>query len=411
MTARRQTGFRPATLAAIGLVLACAAASSAGAQGLTQQVTVRVGGEVATNPYLESADDGVSVAGTAEVRPRLAYADSITRFDLEAYAQGHAYADKYDFEDNYGASANVSQRMSERLTLSMSGGISSTLAQSFGGFWPTGGGAPVPGEPSLPQVPGDVTVLGQRGRTTTISARAGAEYALDAYNQLSFDGSYRTMLLTQLGADEYTVTGLQGRYTRVVDERTSVGLIAGYRLSDYKEAGLADARSLSLLGSLSLVLDPSWTLTASGGIERTRIEDTALTAASSKTAFTANASLCRSDSRERFCLDYSRQSEPTSYAGMRSSDIVGLAYSRQLTEQDSVTLGGIYSRNGGFEPGLGGIPATTLIGVRGGFDHRFNQRLSGYVEASFDRLHRDDLSIEPRARVGAGISYVFGRQG
>jgi hypothetical protein len=410
MRARVPRGRRRAPIAAVGLALACGAgaASPADAQTLTQSVTVRVGGEVVTNPYLEDVDQGASVAGTAEIRPRLSYSDSITQFDLNAFARGSAYADKYDFEDNYGVSANVSQRLSERLRLSMNAGIFSTVSQSYAGLWPVDGGVVTPGEPSIPQMPDDVTLLGRRGRTTSISAGASAEYTLDAYNQLAFNGSYRTMSLTQVGAAEYDVAELGGRYNRVVDERTSVGLVAGYRVFDYKEAGIADARSASLLGSLSLVLDQAWTLSASGGVERTRLEATPLVAASTNTSLTATASLCRADSREKFCFDYSRQSEPTSYAGIRTSDRVGLSYNRRLSAYDSVTLGGSYSRNGG---GFATGPGTSLLGVRGSFDHRFGERLSGYVEASYDRPHRRNLSIEPRARVGAGISYVIGRRG
>jgi hypothetical protein len=165
------------------------------------------------------------------------------------------------------------------------------------------------------------------------------------------------------------------------------------------------------MGSHSQQLDHAWSLSASGGAERTRIEDTALAPASTKTSITASASLCRRDTRESFCLDYNRQSEPTSFAGIRTSDALGLSYDRQLTAYDSVTLGGSYSRSGGPNSGVSGIPATTLIGVRGSFNHRFSERLSGYVDASFDKLRRSDLSIQPRARVGAGISFVFGRRG
>jgi hypothetical protein len=413
MTRRARIGRRPTTIAVAGLALAGGAgiASPASAQGLSQQVTVRVGGEVASNPYLEENDQGASVSGTAEIRPRLTYANSVTQFDLEAFARGNAYVDKYEFEDNYGASANISQRLSEKLTILMNGSFFSTASHAYAGLSPIDGGVPGPGQPTFPQVPEDVTVLGQRGRTASASFRADAEYVIDARNQLGFEGNYRTLSLTQPGAAEYDVAGFQGRYNRVVDERTSVGLVAGYRLFDYHDADRADAKSASLLGSISLVLDQAWTLSASGGIERTRIDALPTAAAHTRTAFTGSASLCRGDSRERFCVNYNRQSEPTSYAGIRNSDAVGLSYNRQLSEYDSVTLGGTYSRNGGFASDFNAPSGTTLYGVRGSFDHRFNERLSGYLEASVDRLDRRDLSIDPRARVGAGISYVFGRAG
>ena len=96
MTVRAKVGSRAATAAVAGWAAACGAAfpTSALAQTVTQEVAVSVGGSVATNPYLEDNDPGASVGGTVEIRPRLTYDTSVTRFDLEAFAQGTAFVDK-----------------------------------------------------------------------------------------------------------------------------------------------------------------------------------------------------------------------------------------------------------------------------------------------------------------------------
>jgi hypothetical protein len=383
---------------------------AASAQTVTQEVVVSLGGEVANNPYLEEADRGASVGATAEIRPRLSYDTSVTRFDLEGYARGTAFAEDYGFQDDYGAAARVTQRATEQLSLSLNAGISSTDSPS--NILSPGVEGGVPGGPLTPGLPlDDVTVLGARGRITTINAGAGIEYTASARDRIGLSGNYQNVSLTHPGAADYEVGSVEAKYDRVVSARATVGLIGGYRTYNYDEALSSDAKSLSVLGSIGLQLDEAWKLTAAAGVARTRLDASAMEAERTLTSFSGNASLCREDTRESLCVDYARQTQPTGYAGIRNSDIVSVSYSFRASEYDSVTLGGTYSRDSNLASGATPVPATELVGVRGGYERRINQRLSSYIEASVDRLRRSDLSIDPRVRVGAGIRYVFGRTG
>ena len=414
MTVRAKVGSRAATAAIAGWAVACGAAfpTSALAQTVTQEVAVSVGGSVATNPYLEDDDQGASVGGTVEIRPRLTYDTSVTRFDLEAFAQGTAFVDKYGFEDDYGVSAGVNHRASERLGLRMNAGVSSLASPATDSLWSPDLGGVTPSEPLPPQIPvDDVTVLGQRGRSTSISAGAGAEYIINAQNSVDFEGSYQDVSLTHPGTSDYNTIRFDGRYTRVLSERASVGLIAGYRRFNYDDTLQPDARSITALGSISWRLGEAWSLTASAGAQRTRTDESATAPAFTHTSLTANATLCRSDERERLCLDYSRQAQPTGLAGIRNTDAASLSYNVRVSESDTVSLGGSYSRSSGLGSGVTAFPAMTFAGVRGDFQHRFNSRLSGYAEVSVDRIRRSGLSVDPRVRVGAGVRYLLGRTG
>lgn len=396
--------------AAASGALACglALAYPAGAQVVTQEMLVSTSATVATNPYLQDTDEGASVGATVEIRPRLSYDTSVTQLSLEGFAQATAYAAHYGVEDNYSVAGSLRHRPSEQLTVLANLGFSSYGSPQVGAFLDTGGGA-TPSEPVPPPPPvDDITVLGQRGRTNSISAGAGVEYAVDSLNSLALHGSYRKELPTYAGAADYEVRGIQGRYDRVLNERTTIGLVTSYQQFDYQE-GQPDSRSISAEGSLSLQLTEGWSLSGSAGIQNTRVEESLVSPVFTNTSFTASAGLCRQDPRENLCLSYTRQSLPTSYAGVRISDAVALSYSVRVSEYDTVALGGSYSRNSS----LGGIddPSVTQAGVRGSFERRFNERFTGYVEGSLDRSRGGAMSIDPRARVSAGVRYLFGRNG
>lgn len=382
----------------------------ASAQSVRQELVVSLGTEVATNPYLESGEQEASVAATAEVRPRLIYDTSVTRFELQAFARGSAFADNYGFGDDYGAAVSVLHRATSQLSLSADAGVTSTDSPRHS-LWLQDDEGAVPEGPVLPELPGDdVTVLGQRGRSTAISGGVGLDYAASARDTVGVSGNFQKSFLSHAGARDYRVLGANGWYQRVVDERTSIGAVVGYSSYDYEDPAAPDAESLSVLGSFTLQLAEAWSLNGTAGVERTRIEDSALADSSTSTSFSGNANLCRSDSRESFCVAYQRGTRPTAYAGVRNSDSVTVSYRLRASERGAVSIGGSYSRDSGLVSDMA-IANSRLIGVRGGYEHRFNQRFSAYVDAALDRLYRGGVALDPRARVGAGIRYAFGRTG
>jgi len=86
---RRIQSAGPATaigLAGIAMAIGAIPATST-AQTVTQEVAVSLGAEATKNPYFEQVDQSTSVGATAEIRPRLSYDTSVTRFELEAFAR------------------------------------------------------------------------------------------------------------------------------------------------------------------------------------------------------------------------------------------------------------------------------------------------------------------------------------
>lgn len=381
------------------------------AQAVTGEVVVEAGGAVVDNPYLDEDDSNVTAAATIEVRPRLTYDNSVTQVDLTALAQGKAYADRYDFEDNYGVSLGLSHQASERVIVRATGAFRSSVARAsdlFPGVFPEDG-------PALPEAPGplpidDITTLGQRGRTNALSLGTGVDFTLDSRNRLTFDNTYQRLSFDQPNASDYSIFQGEGRYTRILTEQTSVGAIVGYQISDYTDPLTSDARSVMGMLSVSHRLDEAWSLTASAGLNRTRSDGTATRPSRGVTTFASRATVCRRDSREALCLEFRRQPQPAAFGGVRNSTSATVNYSYRLSERETITLGGSYSRTAGFDDAVIPLPSATFAGVRGRYDRRLSQNLSAYAEASVDRVYRSDLSVEPRKRFGIGISYTFGRK-
>ncbi len=393
--------------AACGLI-ACPAAS---AQELRGEVTVSAGAVIVDNPYLETNDAGVTAGANLQVQPRLTYDNSVTRVDLVALAQGKAYADSYDFEDNYAVSTALRHRFSDRMQLRATGGLTSNVARGtdlLGGAFPTDGPA-LPGTPA-PLPIEDITVIGQRGRTTTLSLGTGVDWTVDARNQLSFDHTFQRSSFDQPNTSNYNIYQGEARYTRVLTERTSVGLIAGYQVSDFGDPLSPDAGSVLGLASIAHRLSEAWSLSASVGVNRTRIDASPVQPRQTRTTLATRVNLCRRDSRETFCVDLRRQPQPAATGSVRNSTVIAANYSYRLSERDNVTLGGIYSRSSALRD-IGPIidGPTDFIGVRGRYTRRISERLSGYAEASVDRISGANQSIEPRKLIGVGVSYTFGR--
>ncbi len=396
-----------AAAAACGLV-ACPAAS---AQGIRGEVEVSAGAAVVDNPYLEADNSGVTAAANIQIQPRLSYDNSVTQVDIVALAQGKAYASSYDFEDNYALSAALRHRVSERMQFRANGGFRSTASR---GIDLLPGNFPIDG-PALPETPvplpiEDITTFGQRGRTSAFNFGTGVDWTIDARNRLSFDHTFQRSTFDQANTSDYNIYQGEARYTRILTEQTSVGLIAGYQISDFGDPLSPDAGSVLGLASISHRLNAAWSISASAGVNRTRIDASALQPGRFFTTLATRVGVCRRDNREALCVDLRRQPQPAASGNVRNSTLVSANYSYRLSEYDSVTLSGSYSRSSALED-LGRVidGTTEFISVRGRFNRRISERLTAYAEAGVDRISGFDESIEPRKMIGVGVSYTFGR--
>lgn len=393
-------------------LMTIATSGAAGAQDVRTGADIHLGGEVAKNPYLEQGNAEVTAAALVEFRPWLRQENALTTLDIEGSIQARQFTSHYGLEDNYRASMRVGHRASDRLMLTGGAGFSSTESRRGGSFGRFEIDPNLVGPPLVPidPLPDDVTVLGIRGRTTTADAILGANYAIDARRSVSVGVDFRDVSLNHANAVDYRTYGAQTRFNQLIDEATSVGIIFGYREIDYRSALGGDAETISAMGALSHRLDERWSLNASLGASRTSIEAGGGLPSRTWTSLTAQISLCSRDEYGSICIDYQRQPQPSGLGTVRTSDILGLSFSRRLSASDRVSLGASYSRNGGATGFAGAHPSIELVSARAMYTRDFNERLSGFLSASTSRISRADIALEPNVNVGAGIIIRLGQR-
>lgn len=416
MTSLAKEPTRAARLRALGIgnaMLAVAAPGAAWAQNLDAGIDVRLSGEVVSNPYLDQGDAEPTAAVNAEVRPWLRQQTEVTSFNLSAFAQARQFADGQDMEDNYGVSASLSHRASQRVTLTARADVQSAASRLnavFPGLDPNPA-TPVP-EP-LPLDPGlgvDPTLLGTRGRTTTVNGGIGTQYAIDERRSLQIDLDLEDLDFTHANAQDYRTHGVATTLMQVVNATTSVGAALNFRQTDYDSPTVPDARIFLAMGSVSHRLDERWTLEASAGASMTRLEAVGAFARRESTSIAATASLCRREERGSLCVDYERQPQPTGLGQVRNTDTASLSYNREWSVRNRLSVGASYSRSGSAVNVSTPVSETEYLTVRATLERAFNERVSGFVTASTSRVFGSNLAIEPDIDVGLGLHIRLGRQ-
>jgi hypothetical protein len=398
------------------------------AQTVQTGVTVSAGASAETNPYFLANTDGVYPAVTGEVRPRLSARTQTSSFDLDGFFQFRQFLREYGLEDNYGASANMRTRVSERLTLRANTGFSSTR----GGFNPIGRPALSPlvppiltpgagsiNDPLQVAPPGtvigdriglitDPTVLGQLGRVNNFRGLAGLDAQLSPRSTLSADINASATRVGGPGLLDINSVSAEARYSRTLNESTSIGLIGSYGISDFLGTQVGDAQVASALVSLDRSFGPRWSASLAAGLSHTRVEQGPGFDDRTFVAFNARARICREGDLSRFCFTGSRSPAPAAFGGVFITTALGADYTRRISERERISLAGSYTNTGGGRTALGVQPSFELANASARYDNQIAQRLSLFVTGSFGKIW-DNLTSR-RANVGAaaGLQYRFG---
>lgn len=385
----------------------CFLANPAYAQNVELKLNGSIGLEASRNPYLEVGPASTVASAVAEIRPQMTYETEFGQFNVQGFLQTREYSQTYGNETDYGVQAGVKRRASDQLQLH--GGLSyqSTQSRRADPFASSVPGAV--GQPSLAGV-NDITVIGLRGRTSIFSINGGLEYKFNNRDSLGLDASYDDLSFTQAGAANYRLARTELGFLRAVNERTSIGVVAGFQQFNFSNPAYGDARTVSTLGNVSHRIGARWKIEVSAGIGWTFKDAAGITPRSTVTSFVARGNLCYLGERERACFDYHRDPQPTAQGGVRGSDRLSLNYSRELSKRDNVTFGASYSRSSSSNviPSGSIFPEVQFGGGSARYERRLSPRMNAYVEVGVDRVYRSDLNVPTRTSVGAGISFSLG---
>lgn len=396
--------------------IACAvAAAPAAAQEVTTGVSLSVGGSYDSSPFLDSEGEGESgsVSGFAEVEPRISIADETSNVQL-AGALRYAYFPALD-RSNEAARLRLTgnSRIAEATSINASASfltsraIGVDLLRQDPDVLGPGGELPLP-----PDI--DPTLVNQRGRTTSLGLSGGITHALSPVSNLSAGvfSNWRWFSGESLGGlgRESTTTGANLGYSRVLSERATLNVGVSGSLIDYEGSDFGDARTLTPTAGARIRISETGEISFGAGATFIRTDLGAFGKDNSVLA-SGNLSYCDRAIGGSLCLTGSRSAQATGTSGVSAVSALSLGWSRQLSERGSLSLSGRYARSSNstllVEDEI--VTASTeLYGVNARYRHRFNERFSGYAQASFTEATSSLVERKPNFGIMAGITVSLG---
>lgn len=378
------------------------------------------------NPFTIQGGDTGSGLVTIDLAPRYQLLTERSTFTVSADADLQQYFRRYGHNENYSGTLDYQGRPSERLTTHARLDLSSAVLGASGGYLPTaptsltgigatgtgaaatGTGAAVPVVAVDPLVPiTDIGLFGLRNRRRTVRLSGDASYSVSARDTLTLSAYGEATRYHDLPAGNYQAYGGSAGYSRRLSDRLTLGLQGSAAAYDY-HLGIANTRVYSVQATASGRLNGRWTADGALGVSFVS-SDTALSTRS--TSLSGNVDLCRRGPLTTLCLQAARQVLPTGLAGSQYVTSAGANWNRQLSEHDSVFLGGSYSKVNGatlLVPGL--LPLQTEYAQANvGYSRQLRERLRLIASANYRQILGSGDAGRPKDFGGqVGLSYRIG---
>jgi hypothetical protein len=405
----------------IGLVAMVGVPGVAYAQDIQPSLVASIGGSAESNPYNQTTTDGVAVAATAELNPRITVRDDRTTIDISANAQFRQFFRRYGLDDSYGVNTGIVSRQSEWLTLRGSGSFSYSRG-GFNGFGRPGLSSADPvvvtPDPTVPTPPNplvslsDVNIIGLRTPVTSYGSTVGADVRVSERSNLSIDFDTRAMRFKRTARlDDYNNLHGELSYNYSLNDTWSVGLVGGYGKTNYLDLGRGDAGTTDALASLNGKLGARWTVALSVGGSFTSIDGRGGRPDVHFSSITTRARFCWQGQYSNFCLGGQRSPQPAADGNVRVSTTITGDYSLRLSDREHFSLSGSYAKTGrSRDLTLGAQPGIDFLSASARYDNQLNQRLSAFVNASASKIYSPlqrssanvGISMGLQIRIGAG---------
>ena len=413
-----------------GLTVATGLSAAVGAQTTQTGLSVSTGVSAESNPYNAAQSGGGSIAATAELAPQVRFRSATTTLDLNGLAQFRQFIRRYGLEDNYSGNAYLTARQSDRLSLH----ASASAAYTEGGFNnfgrpglspligpitdPTDGtttGTALPpvsvtdglltsGSPLLT----DATVLGLRTRTKYFAAGAGFDAQLSGRSQLAGDLNVRASRFKSGLLSNYDNAGAELRYSRTLNELSSVGLIGSVDKTNYRGTRVGDTVTKSALVSYDRRFSGGWALSVAAGASFSDIRQLAGQPDTNLTALTVRGRFCNQAEYGRLCISAQRSPQPAANGSVRVSNTFTADYSRRLNENDSLSVSGSYARTEGSRGLVLALPAAEFGAGSVRYDHRLGERSTLFASGTASKILNSVTSSKANLGLAAGLQIRFG---
>jgi hypothetical protein len=356
--------------------------------------------EYSTNPFLLATTNAGAVRAVVSLSPYLENRTPRSSLRLSGNVSYSEYSRIYRGSADFTGQVDYQNSITSRFGLHASAAFDSSISRSY---------QPVPvdvtGVPTVLPSPTDVSLVGLIDRRETWRGGIGFSYTPDARNSFSLDynGAVNrvpsTPILNGFATGENSTIGQEFGYRRTINSRLSLGASVGVSRIDYRGTALGDATIISPNVNASVKLSAFWTLSGGVGISLFR-QNTAFGRESSRD-LSANFSLCRSESRDSFCMSGSRSISPSSLGAARKTTSFGATYSYRLSSRDQLTFSGNYVRSD--DAGFGLINKTDYLAGNASFHRQFTKNFALTVDGGFSRV--TFAGTRSDARIGIGINY------
>lgn len=272
----------------------------------------------------------------------------------------------------------------------------------------------VPNVPPLTGIPGTPIILPPggdfltvRGKEYQFSGHAGAEFALNPRDDLSFSaGVERTVFHAAVADTNYTTIPVTLAFDHQLSERTTVG--ARFTAQDTEYSGPTSVRLYTPQLTGRVALSPTVSLNGAVGISFARIDDGIGTRNS--TGVAANAALCSTTESGQLCGRVDVNQETATVAGPAKSISAGVDYSRRLDANSTLALSLSayrYSRPISIVNGQQ-FSSATYFRAAGEYSRRIGRRWFGGVDLAARKL--TEAGPDPKTDFSGSlfIRYRFG---
>lgn len=378
-------------------LLGAAVAAPAAAQSV--QFSAIAEGQIGygTNPFLAPDVTEGSAFVSASVAPRLFYQTARSTTTL----QGQYKRDTYLHDFGYTDSGTVGLIRTDQLTQY----LGTTLTASF-----------VTTNQNTITDPNQVIVnpLDVGRRTKTLQGSYQLQWQASARDQLSSGatishqtyGNGKTSGVSTVASD-YTQVGANVGYNHAVDARTTVG--AQVSLSAIHSQLYPNSRTIQPALTVKRQLSAAWEVDGHVGVILSHVEGPL---ARSSTSLGLGLNLCGTYPRTHICFRINRDTSPSGYGPLRTTNSVTAELSHNLTEHSHLTFQAQYAKDN--SDSVAALPTSPIVRdskfllgsaeydrditqrISAGFGGKYKQReLTGYPDA-----HSYEATIHVRAKLG-----------
>jgi hypothetical protein len=284
-------------------------------------MTAQAGVGYDSNPFLNENAKG-SLTGDITLSPQIDWVTPTSSTKLSGQVNRVEYLKNYDASRSYDATLTRNQQFNEKLSGNAQIGFSDSTTALL-----------EPGE--------DDFGTSSNNRRRQYSGSGSLSYQPDARNSFTTGANYQKAQYPgeDSGLNDYDSYGGSFGYSRVISDRTTVGVTLG--VSQMNSKNNPDSTSYQPQITLKHAFNSAWSLDAAVGIifQRTKFGG----ATDSTRNLGLQLDLCGTYPRQSICIGASRDSSASGYGGPRIRSEAHVNYSYQLNERSRITANGTYT--------------------------------------------------------------------